>query len=112
MTEITIADIRIGMKLKLNKMAGFEYIEWGRVEAVGHDWVVVRAGNDTVHLLAEDLDFIEKYVDEEEEDDKWVDSEVEARFFRLSKLMQSAHHIMSLTDQPTQYLQNTALNKT
>ncbi len=71
MTEITIKDIQIGMKLKLNKMAGFEYIEWGQVEAICHNWVVVRASNNTVHLLTEDLDYLEVY-DEEEEDQLYV----------------------------------------
>lgn len=75
MTEITIKDVQIGMKLKLNKMAGFEYVEWGRVEVIGCDWVAVRASNGTIHLLTEDLDYLEVYEENEdarEEDQLYV----------------------------------------
>lgn len=62
-TEIKIAAIQVGMKLKLNLMSRFQYLEWGYVEAIGHDWIIVRAENNTVHLLTDDLDFIEEYVE-------------------------------------------------
>lgn len=67
MTEIKIENIRVGMKLKLNLMSKAHYLEWGRVEKIGHDWVLVRAENNTVHLLTDDLDYIERYVEEDGE---------------------------------------------
>ncbi len=63
MTEIKIANIQVGVKLKLNLMSKSQYITWGCVEAVGHDWIIVRAENDTVHLLTDDLDYIEEYIE-------------------------------------------------
>lgn len=73
-----IKDIRVGLKLKLNRMSEFQYLEWGRVEAIGHDWVVVRADNNTVHTLT-DSDYIEMYTDEDiplqdcESEKDWTD---------------------------------------
>lgn len=69
MTEIKIENIRVGMKLRLNLMVKAQYLEWGQVEAIGHDWVLVRAENATVHLLTDDLDYIEKYNENDDEED-------------------------------------------
>ena len=66
MTEIEIKDIRVGLKIKLNRDEQ-QYLEWGRVEAVGQDWIVVRADNDTVHMLT-NSDYIEEMYTDVEDD--------------------------------------------
>lgn len=54
--------LRIGVQIDLRHQRCYDFMPWGRVEAIGHDWIIVRDENGRVHIITdfnEDTKFYE-----------------------------------------------------